>query len=131
MKGRGGISLFVPEMKKERIRQPKAPKARSDTVRHEIISVLSGREMTAREISGEVGISEKEVYQHLEHVRISLGAHGMALSVRPALCRKCGFEFKKREKLRKPGKCPVCKSESIEVPLFSVAQKPGASSRSS
>jgi len=114
---------FTFIMKRERTKQPKPPVARGDTVRHQIMTTLTGREMSAREISGEIRISEKEVYQHLEHVRKSLDAHGMELTVMPARCRKCGFEFVKREKLKKPGKCPVCRGESIEEPLFSVDRK--------
>jgi hypothetical protein len=42
-------------------------------------------------------------------------------NVTPAECRKCGFVFQKREKLKKPGKCPICRSESIEEPLFGIS----------
>lgn len=107
-------------VKKGKLKQPKAPAARADTIRHDIISVLTGRTMSARQISGEVGISEKDVYQHLEHVRKTLESHTGKLVVVPARCRRCGFEFKKREKLKKPGKCPACKGEFIEDPIFSV-----------
>ncbi|HJV65147.1 MAG TPA: transcriptional regulator [Geomonas sp.] len=73
--------------------------------------------MTAREISGRVGIPEKEVLEHLEHIRAAL--HG-ALVVIPAECMGCGFLFRKRERLKGPGKCPVCRSERIAEPSFTV-----------
>ncbi len=96
---------------------------RFDTVRHEIMNVLRGAVLTAKDISSEVGVGEKEVYEHLEHIQKSLGGiHGL-LAVTPAECRKCGFVFKKRERLRKPGKCPVCHWEAIKPPAFSIKQQ--------
>ncbi len=87
------------------------------------MNVLTGATLTAKDISGKVGISEKEVYDHLEHIRKSLGGiHGL-LAIFPSECRKCGFEFRKRERLRKPGKCPVCHGEAIKPPAFSIKQR--------
>lgn len=95
---------------------------RPDTVRHEIVSALLHRTMSARDISQEVRVAEREVYEHLEHIRKSLNRKERTLVVVPARCRKCGFAFKKRERLKAPGKCPVCRGESIEDPLFSVVE---------
>jgi len=66
-----------------------------------------------------VGIPEKEVYAHLEHVQRSLKKD---LAITPARCKKCGFVFRKRDRLTKPGRCPVCKGQSIEEPMFSVRE---------
>lgn len=103
-------------------REPPIPAEMHDTVRREIIAVLEQGERSAREVSSEVGISEKEVYSHLEHIRKTMSATGRHLAVTPAECRKCGFVFSKRERLKKPGKCPVCRGESIHEPLFSISQ---------
>lgn len=105
---------------KNKPKKPFIPPGRQDTVRQEIISALEGQTLSARDISGEVGISEKDVYDHLEHIRRTLSKTGQRLAVTPAECKKCGFSFKKREKLKKPGKCPICRGESIEDPLFSL-----------
>jgi predicted Zn-ribbon and HTH transcriptional regulator len=115
----GGVSL-----KKHKEKEPFVPAERHGTIRREIISVLEGRTLSAKDISAEVRISEKEVYEHLEHIQKSLTKKEHHLTVFPAECEKCGFVFKKRERLKKPGKCPVCKSEKIREPLFSVT--PGA-----
>jgi len=96
---------------------PQIPADRADTVRHEIVALLTAESLTAREISELVGIGEKDVLAHLEHVRIAL--HG-GLVWEPALCMACGFSFHKRERLKGPGRCPVCKSEHIAEPRFSV-----------
>jgi len=96
------------------------PLERHETIRRGIISLIEGNPLSARDISGQVSISEKEVYLHLEHIRKTVNKSGKILSVTPPQCRDCGFVFKKRERLRKPGKCPVCKGSRIEEPLFSV-----------
>jgi predicted Zn-ribbon and HTH transcriptional regulator len=67
-----------------------------------------------------VKISEGEVYSHLEHIRRSITPSGRHLFITPAECKKCGCELAKRERLKKPGKCPVCKAESIHEPLFEI-----------
>lgn len=103
-------------------REPSIPVEMHDTVRREIIAVLEQGERSARDLSSEVGISEKEVYSHLEHIRKTMSATGRHLAITPAECRKCGFVFSKRERLKKPGKCPVCKGESIHVPLFFIEE---------
>lgn len=67
-----------------------------------------------------VHISEKEVYGHMEHIHKTLERSGRPLVVTPAECTQCGFMFKKRGRLTKPGRCPVCRGESIREPLFEV-----------
>ena len=46
---------------------------------------------------------------------------GVAVSVVPAACLACGFVFRTRQRLTRPGRCPVCDSSHIEPPRFSVA----------
>lgn len=89
-------------------------------MRRQIISILEGGTTSAKEISSEVRISEHEVYEHLDHIRKTLSKREYHLDITPAECAKCGFAFSKREKLKKPGKCPVCKGELIREPLFSL-----------
>jgi predicted Zn-ribbon and HTH transcriptional regulator len=83
-------------LKKRKPQKPFIPVERRETVRRNIISLLEDQTLSAREISALVSISERDVY------------------------RKCGFEFRKREKLKKPGKCPICHNESILEPRFSL-----------
>ncbi len=103
-----------------RPKKPFIPKEQHDTLRHVIAVLLAEKTLSARDISEEVRISEKEVLEHLEHIRAALHARGERLVVTPAVCKRCGFEFRKRERLKKPGRCPVCQGEQIEPPLFSV-----------
>jgi transcriptional regulator len=109
------------EADRRRIVKPKAPAApatREETVRRQLIEVLHGRPLSAREISGEIGIPEKEVGRHLEHIRRSLHGRGEKLKIIPAACRRCGFIFSRRERPERPGRCPVCRGESILDPRF-------------
>ena len=101
-------------------REPSVPAPRRDTIRREIASLLEGSTLSAKALSVEAGISEKDVYDHLEHIRKTIGKGHPHFVVVPAACRTCGFIFRKRDKLKKPGKCPVCHSTSIQEPLFSI-----------
>lgn len=107
---------------KEKPKEPVVPHDAHDTIRHEIIAELLLGPCSARELSPAVRIPEQEVYGHLEHIRKSILSTGRRLVVIPAECRNCGFVFAKREKLKKPGKCPVCKGESIREPLFMIEE---------
>lgn len=108
---------------KKRDKGPFIAPARCETIRHNIASLLDGHTLSAREISQDVRISEKEVYEHLEHILRSVSKSEKGLVVTPAECRACGFVFSKRERLKKPGKCPLCKNESIMAPLFSIEER--------
>lgn len=101
--------------------RPRTPAERDRTPRQAIVQALLGRELTAKELSAEVRLSEKDVLDHLEHIRRGLrDERDRKFVVVPARCLECGFSFGKRERLGAPGRCPICKSERVEPPLFSV-----------
>jgi len=106
---------------KKKSKEPFIPAEKHDTVRHELMALLVRGEMSARELSVEMGVSEKEVFDHLEHLRIMLRRSAATLLITPASCLKCGFVFGKRERLTKPGKCPVCRGTHIEEPRFTIS----------
>jgi hypothetical protein len=105
---------------KNKPKKPFVPDERQETVRKNIISVLEEQSLTAREVSGAVKISEKAVYEHLQHIQKTVSRRGLRLIITPSECKKCGFVFEKREKLTKPGKCPECRNEAIAEPVFSI-----------
>lgn len=105
---------------KRKSKEPFVPVERHETIRQQIISVLDGKALSAKEISENVRVSEKEVYGHLEHIQRTINKSRHDFMVTPAVCKKCGFAFRKRDRLRKPGRCPVCHGESIQDPLFSI-----------
>lgn len=96
-------------------KQPKEPPLRDKTLRKQIADIISDGWWGAKDISSSLGISEKEVYEHLLHI-----AHNKGFLVEPPVCKRCGFVFKKRERLKKPSKCPICKGQWISEPLFSL-----------
>ncbi len=111
---------------KTKTREPQVPVERFDTIRHRIISLLLIHPATARQMSAELRIPEREIYEHLEHIRKTMHTGLYRLHVQPAFCEKCGFVFRKRERLKKPGRCPLCRSESITEPLFAVGESKSA-----
>jgi predicted Zn-ribbon and HTH transcriptional regulator len=84
------------------------------TIRQEMIELLSEEEMNARELSQALGIQEKEVYEHLPHIARSVAAQGKKLIVRPFRCLVCGYVFKDRKRFTRPGRCPQCKEGHIQ-----------------
>ena len=106
------------------VRRPeRIPAPSHDTVRHLIMTALEDGPVDAKDISALVGIPEKEVAGHLEHIHTTLHRSGRRLLVQPAECVKCGFVFVKRERFTRPGKCPVCRSGSIHAPAFSIRRE--------
>ena len=102
-------------------KMPFVPPERKGTIRQEIITLLEENQfLTAKDVSAEVKIPEKEVYGHLEHIQKSLAKTGQHLNIKPAECLKCGFIFTKRDRLKTPGRCPVCHEEHIQEPFFSI-----------
>jgi predicted Zn-ribbon and HTH transcriptional regulator len=104
----------------ERMKPPPKPSPRTETIREALASALREAPMTARELSARVGIRERDVAEHLEHLARSLEARGDALRVVPASCVECGYVFRKRERLSRPSACPSCRSTRIDPPAFRV-----------
>ena len=109
-----------PSAKKKRLKEATVPVERYDTVRRYVVSLLEEHKLSAKDISFFARISEKEAYEHLEHIRKTMHGSREQLLVEPARCQKCDFVFRKRERLKKPGKCPICLSNLIHPPLFSI-----------
>ena len=91
------------------------PQERFETVRQGIIRLLKGRKLPVSAISKEIGASEREVNDHLDQI----GKSGILIII-PAECADCGFVFRGRDRSRKPGKCPSCRSTHIYPPAFTV-----------
>jgi hypothetical protein len=90
------------------------------TIRQKIISLLSDEEMSAREISGEVSIPEKEVVEHLAHIARSVSSQDKKVMITPANCMSCGYLFENRKRFTRPGRCPQCKKSHIQSPRFRI-----------
>ena len=91
------------------------------TLRQEIINLLSSEELTLRDLSQKLGIPEKEVIGHLEHIERSVRSLGKKLLAIPHKCLSCGFVFDGRNRFSKPGRCPSCKNSHIEVAQYHIS----------
>ncbi len=100
---------------------PPQPVERTQTLRQSIRQYLEDGPHSARELSSQVGLREKDVVAHLEQLQRSLRAAGKRLLVDPAVCLSCGFVFRKRSRLSRPSACPRCREQRIDPPTFSVA----------
>ena len=102
------------------------PPCRDKTLAQALLDALAGLDApaTALELSGLARGSEKAVLDALEHVQRSLRRTKARLIVHPARCIGCGHRFAKRDRLAKPGKCPLCRSLRIDPPRFSMQSSP-------
>lgn len=89
------------------------------TKRQEITELLSMGTYTLQDLSSELHISMKEVLDHLAHVRRSV-RQPKKFVIEPAECLDCGFVYKDRSKIHKPGKCPKCRGTHIREPEYRI-----------
>jgi len=101
-------------------RREPTPPERSATIPSLIRAALAAGPKTARELSGDLHLSDREVLRHLEHLERSLKKDGEKLVIEPPECLACGFVFRKRERLDRPSRCPVCRNERLSSARFSV-----------
>lgn len=102
-----------------------APQHRAETIRQALLRCLREGPATARELSGMVGIREKEVADHLAHLKRSLRRAAERLEIEPAVCAACGYAFSNRTRLTRPSACPRCRAERIEPPVFRLGAAEG------
>ncbi len=90
------------------------------TIRQQLIFLLEQGEMSARDISQELKIQEKEVYEHLVHIKRTLKSRKKTLHVDPFYCLICDYVFKDRQRMTKPGRCPKCKKSHIQGAMYRI-----------
>lgn len=95
------------------------------TIRQQMLAHLEKEALTVRDLSQRLQIKEKEVFDHLAHIRSTLKARQQKLEVVPYRCLGCDFVFKKRMRLGKPSRCPLCKSGPIEPAKYRIQIVPG------
>ena len=112
------VYCIILAIVKYKSQKPFVPADRLRSIREDIMSALQEQPLSAKEISGAVRIPEKDVFDHLHHIQKTINRIGLTFVMKPSECKKCGFIFMKREKLKKPGKCPNCRHESITEPVY-------------
>lgn len=101
-------------------REAAVPAERGETVRESLRRALCDGPATARDLSKRVGIRERAVADHLDHLARSLARRGERLAVEPSECLDCGFVFSRRERYTRPGRCPECRGRRISLPRFEI-----------
>jgi hypothetical protein len=91
------------------------------TRRQEIIQILTGEPLSLRELASLLRVHIKEIYADLPHIEKSIQRKGK-LVITPAQCRKCGFTFKDRPKIKTPSRCPKCKGTWMEEAVFQIQE---------
>jgi hypothetical protein len=92
------------------------------TFRQRLREALLDEPGTLRELSQRLGATEAEIAEHLDHVRQSAERSGEHWVVVQPRCQSCGFSFEERRRLRKPSRCPRCRSERVTPPRFALEQ---------
>lgn len=94
------------------------------TPRQRLMELLTQHAFTARELAGHIQLAERLVEDHLSHIIRSLERSTAQQFVREEPeCLNCGYTFRNRTRLRRPSRCPRCRSESITSPRFSIVPK--------
>jgi transcriptional regulator len=91
------------------------------THRQQIVLLLQRENLGARDLSQALGLPEKEIYDHLEHIARTARHQGLHLELNPGpVCLACGYTFKNRQRLTPPGRCPKCRATHIAEALFAL-----------
>jgi predicted Zn-ribbon and HTH transcriptional regulator len=90
--------------------------------RRDLVEILKQRSLSAHELAELLQVPVKEIHEDLAHLQRSLKHLPYRLEVEPASCKKCGFCFAK-DRLTKPGKCPVCKQTWIAEPRIHIVDR--------
>lgn len=89
------------------------------TTRERIADLLRADTATASDLAVEFGITASSARNHVRHVARSLDNADEQLLAIPPECRDCGFDAFD-DRVNHPSRCPDCKSEAIEEPVFTV-----------
>jgi predicted Zn-ribbon and HTH transcriptional regulator len=72
-----------------------------------------------------LAVGVRQLEDDLRHVERSARGEGQRLVVTAPRCLACGFEFRRRDArhLHAPGRCPECRGERIEGPVFRIESR--------
>lgn len=94
-----------------------------ETIRRQLITLLSETALSVKELSQAIRASEKEIGAHLPHVRKTVLSQKRRFVVNPAACMTCGYRFENRRRLTRPGRCPKCKGSYLQDPTYRITGK--------
>jgi predicted Zn-ribbon and HTH transcriptional regulator len=94
------------------------------TPRQQIKELLTIAPLTTRRLATIVGISERQIEEHLHHIVQSVARDpSVRFVLEPAACKECDFVFRERNRITRPSRCPKCRSEAISEPQYSIEPK--------
>jgi predicted Zn-ribbon and HTH transcriptional regulator len=85
-----------------------------------MIALLETEAMGVRDLSQALGVSEKDVFMHLEHIQRTARGKGRRFGMTPCECLSCGYVFRDRSRLKKPGRCPKCRQSHILGAMYRI-----------
>ncbi len=91
-------------------------------MRQALAAQLRAGPATVRDLARALGLGERDVAGHLDHVRRSVGP-AERFVVDPARCLGCGLRFAKRDRTTPPGRCPRCRGERIAPAAFRIVPR--------
>jgi predicted Zn-ribbon and HTH transcriptional regulator len=93
----------------------------SQTVRQRMVGLLTRSRLSSYQLAQLLGIPERQVEDHLAHVvKTVTRDRDKRFILEPSCCQDCGFVFRDRTKLTRPGRCPRCRSESTSAPRYGI-----------
>ena len=91
------------------------------TPRQRIIELITGTRLASHQLAQMLGIPERQVEEHLSHVVKSVARDpSRRFILEPSCCPDCGFLFRDRTRLTRPGRCPKCRGEAITAPRYGI-----------
>jgi len=91
------------------------------TPRQRMIELLTGTRLATHQLAQMLGIPERQVEDHLEHVVKSVANDKTRCFIlEPSRCQDCEFVFRDRRRLTRPSRCPQCRSEDIAAPRYGI-----------
>lgn len=89
------------------------------TTRQRIADRLREEPAQPGTLAREFEVTAEAVCSHVTHLARSLEHDAEQVLVAPPTCRECGFsEFD--DLVNRPSRCPSCKSEAVEEPMFAI-----------
>jgi predicted Zn-ribbon and HTH transcriptional regulator len=91
------------------------------TARQRIMGLLLDTRLTSRQLAQLVGLSERQVEDHLTHIVKTVARdRSRRFMLEPSACLDCGYLFRDRSRLTRPSRCPRCRSEAITAPRYGI-----------
>ncbi|HEY6083872.1 MAG TPA: hypothetical protein VIU63_00665 [Nitrospira sp.] len=95
------------------------------TPRQRLVELLSGTRLSSHQLAQILGLSERQVEEHLVHVVKTLSKDpSRRFTLEPSTCVECGFVFRDRTRLTRPSRCPRCRAEHVSAPRYGIDVSP-------